>query len=385
MSLPPGMNSLMPQNLKPAEHVSAILHDYWPHYPHTYFGASGTTLIYRALQAHPGSVVVAPAFFCPKISLAVALAGKRIVHVDADRRTLLPDYAGMKRVLEAQDPAETVLFVDHSFGYPFPHLARLRQEFPALLIIEDCARALGVRVDNELPGHHADWLLLSMYKTVPGSAHGSVLLSRTQLPIGVEQPLRPSMRERLANVKALRSTYEWLQRFRAGAVTASESEPLDQPAWTPLTGGPNSLCCKRFAAALTGWDSSIERRHEVASRISKALDAEGYECVLPSRNAQWPAQFVSFAARTKQEREELILSLSRSGVPVGLSWHIVPAHFRGFSGTFPLGASNSICLADQMIHLRLSAFLRPSREAALMRVLQSYTRPSLPAVTAAAS
>src|SRR5207237_950029 len=80
--------------------------------------------------------------------------------------------------------SESVLLVDHAFGYPFAAIAAVRRRHPQLLLIEDCARALGSEIDGRAVGNTADWTLLSLYKAVDGNDHGALLLTPSPYRIG---------------------------------------------------------------------------------------------------------------------------------------------------------------------------------------------------------
>jgi len=75
--------------------------------------------------------------------------GKRVVHLDVDCRTLHIDLGQLDHFLISEDPLDTILLTDHTFGNPFPLLATVRHKYPDLLIIEDSVRALGARIAGE--------------------------------------------------------------------------------------------------------------------------------------------------------------------------------------------------------------------------------------------
>src|SRR5258706_14065024 len=147
------------------------LREHFPQHPHIYPGVSGATLLHEALKTQTRTSVVMPAFICPSLSEMAARAGKQVVHIDADPLTLHPDMARLVKHLARQNASETVLLIDHSFGYSLPGLASLRQMFPRLLIIEDFARALRAKIRGQFPRRHAGWRLLLLDKTILASVN----------------------------------------------------------------------------------------------------------------------------------------------------------------------------------------------------------------------
>jgi len=351
--------------------VEDCLRERFPLHPYIYFAVSGTTMLHDALKSQSRKWVVLPGFLCPNISAAAACAGKQLVHIDADRRTELPDVAQLLSSLEGRDVSDTALLIDHSFGYPFPAVARLRKDFPKLLIIEDLARALGARINGQYPGEHSDWILFSMYKTVPGSSNGAVLLSNTPLPISHGQRVPTTLRERVARMEPLRSIYRALQRG-----TSEEFRPrlgqleLSFPDWTPTYGFPNDLCLSRFAAELMKLDNQAPIRSAIAEELTDSLSQAGINCIKAAEGCQSAGHFVSFEARQQHGRDQVLTRLCNKGLSIGKSWDIVSAHYRSFQETFPAGHSNSEYLAEHMAHVRVSLYPRTKQRRRLVSELR---------------
>jgi dTDP-4-amino-4,6-dideoxygalactose transaminase len=356
--------------VKDLSRLRGYLADQFAGHRYVYVGLSGTTLFHEVLKNQPRRVVVLPAFMCPYISAAARLAGKDLIHIDADRQTQLPNPAQLERYLETHDASDILLMLDHSFGYPFPDVARLRARFPELVIFEDCARALGLRIKGHSPGEHSDYVLLSMYKTIGGSRNGAVLLSRTPLPIPEYGTEPVSFRERVAAIGTLRSIYHVLQRHSGLEIPPPIAES-EFPHWIPAYGSPSSLCISRFMTELGGLETRTSRRMAIAEELSSELCAAGIDCVRASEGYHSAGHFVSIRVQSVHLRDQIATELSKKGFLMSRTWDVVSSRFSGFRETFPFGNINSEYLAAHMLHLRVRLFPSSRHRRRLVRELAS--------------
>jgi dTDP-4-amino-4,6-dideoxygalactose transaminase len=368
------MKAMMDRNGQTREGfaVRSWFRERFPRQPHVYFGLSGTTLLHEALKAQTRTSVVLPAFICSDLSAAAVRAGKRVIHIDADRHTQLPDRAQLETYLASQDTSDAVLLVDHSFGYPFPDLACLRRRFPKLLVIEDCARALGVQIRGQLPGVWSDWILFSMYKTIPGSSNGAVLLTNMPIPMRDQHRVPVTIRERVATIGPLRFMYHELQRRTPSDFRPRISDLGNFPQWTPAYGLPSRLCMARFAAELKDLEIRASMRSSNANELTDSLCRAGIECIKPAERCQSAGHFVSFRTPSRHARNELLARLHRKGLFVARTWDLVPAHYHSFLETFPSGHTNSEHLADHMGHIRVGLYLSSRRRRRLVEEIRDF-------------
>jgi dTDP-4-amino-4,6-dideoxygalactose transaminase len=361
--------------------VEGLLREHFPRQPYIYFGVSGTTLLHEALKSQSRTCVVLPGFICANVSAAAARSGKQTIHIDADQRTQLPDIAQLHRCVESLDASDTAILIDHSFGNPFPALANVRSKFPQLLIIEDCARALGAQVDGKNPGEHSDWTLLSMYKTIPGCIHGAVLLSVSPLSMPQTERTATTFRELVSKVKPLRSIYRGLQRVGSHELKSRVCEVSNFPEWTPSYGSPNNLCLSRFAAELKNLHSQARIRRAIAEELTDGLSQAGIDCIKVAEGCRSAGHFVSFQIPQQHKRDQLLSRLRKQGLPIGLSWDIVSAHYRDFQHTFLAGRFNSEYLAERMVHIRVPLFATKKVRQHLLNQLHGLTSAGVQPVT----
>jgi dTDP-4-amino-4,6-dideoxygalactose transaminase len=341
----------------------------YPQHHHVYFGLSGSTLLFEALQAQSRSTVVLPAFICPYLSTVTVRAGKKLIHIDANRHTQLPDVHTLELYLSTLEESDTILLVDHSYGYPFPAISRLRERFPQLLIVEDCARALGTQIRTEPPGKYADWILLSMYKTVLGSTNGAILLTKAEFPSRRAAKARPTFQERLATSPPLRRICHELQRWMAPPFRV-DAVHSNLPQWEPIYGFPSDLCVTRFANELEHLESRALLRQSIAEELTHNLGKAGIDCVPVAEGCQRAGHFVSFHVQEEPKREQLFRRLWSQGLFVTPSWHIVPAFYRFFADTFVGGHVNSTYLAKHMVHVRMSLFQQKKKRERLVEEIR---------------
>ena len=350
-------------------HICAWLRERFPRQPYIYFGLSGATLLHEALKSTWRGSVVLPAFICPSISAMAAGARKGLIHVEADQSTLLPDPRRLDQCVADQDPSDTVVLIDHSFGYPFTGVADLRRNNRNLLIIEDCARSLGVTIGNRHPGEHSDWVLLSMYKTVLGSRNGAILLSKEPLPLRDGRRVRAGLRERAAGNRALRSAYDlWRRRH---PLTGRDSAGLQSPGWIPQYGLPGDLCMRRFEDEILHFEKRASSDSVIAGELRDSLEQmDGIEPVRSMAGGRPADHFVSFRIVDAERRRHIVRALHRQGLFLSITWDLVPAHYACYAGTFPGGSTVSRDLAGQILHIPVRSFQDKGKRSRLIRLLR---------------
>jgi dTDP-4-amino-4,6-dideoxygalactose transaminase len=266
------------------------------------------------------------------------------------------DSEKLRYCLAEQEAAETVLLVDHTFGYPAAAIKEWRSKYPDLLIIEDCVRALGGEIDGRPVGHHGDWVLFSLYKTTVGNDHGAVLLTRSPYAIRSGPAPGATLRQWASGLKPSRILYEAFKRLRCEFVEGRRD--LEAPEWTEWSGTPNSLCQKRFENQLAHLKESREGRLRASHEIQSALqDEEMVELIQLEPGCRPSAFFLSFTVSAGVHRKTLVKTMHRKGFFLVWAWNIVPAFYACFSQSFPCGFAESVFLADRACHIPLGQYV----------------------------
>lgn len=355
--------------------LSSWLSSEFPEFRHAYVGASGATLLHDAIRSSGRSTLILPAFICCELSLMGLAAGSRVIHVEVERGTLQMDPAALIRQLRAEDPGDVVLLVDHAFGNPVPWLAAIKRQFPSVLLIEDCVRALGARVDGHPVGHQGDLVLLSLYKTTQGNDHGAMLLSKA-LPVATQATgtAALSTTTRLSRIGALRWIHGLFKR-RRHAYPSTDHHTTRRPVWQPDRREPSPLVIDRFLDTIAA-DARLEGRiREARSDLADLLMRHTWiSLVQPADGAEPASYFLSLTVREEIDRNALLTALHRSGHSLLRTWDQVPAFFTIMSSSFPRPPGASVFLADHVVHLPLRQYLPPTKRASLAKALVAFAR-----------
>jgi dTDP-4-amino-4,6-dideoxygalactose transaminase len=349
--------------------IQGWLREHFPKHSYTYFGVSGATLLHEAFKRDRRETVILPGYICASLSESASRAGKRVLHADMDPGTMHPDTAKLDQLLASQNEAGATLLIDHAFGYPFSGLEAIRRKYPKLLIIEDCARALGARIHGHYPGAASDWILISMYKTTRGSRNGAILLTKAPIDLTPEMPVKTTIRERAAGISAARFVYDQLRRRRSDLEVATPD--LSTPDWKFAYGSPGRLCMKRFESQLHILHSrTASLRRAAEDLIGDLSQIEEVQCTQIAHGCQSAGYFVSFDLMSAARRNFVLTALHRQGLFLGNTWPIVPAHYRSYADTFPFGDENTLRLADRMAHIPVEFFQSGKQRRHLLRSLR---------------
>jgi perosamine synthetase len=104
-------------------------------------------LALKALGSRPGASVAVPLYCCPVVLRAIAEAGCRARFIDVDPNT----YCMSATDLAAKSSEVDAVIAVHMFGN-ICDVPALRKAAPGKPFIEDCAQALGSRLDGRLAG-----------------------------------------------------------------------------------------------------------------------------------------------------------------------------------------------------------------------------------------
>jgi perosamine synthetase len=134
--------------------------------------SSGTAALFMALWVlgAKGKRVAIPVYSCAALRNAVVMAGAQPVAIDVEADSPNID-------LNALPPNGVDLIVAaHMFGFP----SRWPREFKSIPVIEDCAQAIGARIDGIPVGANGTAAVFSFYATkmLTSGGQGGMLVSR---------------------------------------------------------------------------------------------------------------------------------------------------------------------------------------------------------------
>jgi hypothetical protein len=130
--------------------------------------------IFKALGLPSGSEVVLPAYEDMSVPGAVREAGLIPVFADIDPLTLNTDPS---RLAEKLTDRTSAVIVAHLFGVPVD-TAKVRSSIGGrnILFIEDCAHAVGSRIEGRHVGHEGDLAFFSFNTTKPFNCFGGGMI-----------------------------------------------------------------------------------------------------------------------------------------------------------------------------------------------------------------
>lgn len=237
-------------------------------------GTDALELAFEALDLEPGSEVIVPAFGWISGALAVYRAGLVPIFVDVDHLGLLDSI----EVRRAFTPKTRAILVIHLFGAhaPIQPLLELCHE-EDLILIEDCAQAIGTKVRGNQVGTESDLSIFSFYptKNLGALGDGGCVFTRN---------------EELA--KKVRALKDYGRNGRTVFDLPGRNSRLDE------------LQAAFLLVKLNHLEKWLERRRSIAERyleaMRKANMAEGHS-------------FYRFAVRSKN-RAKLTQNLSEVGI-----------------------------------------------------------------------
>lgn len=158
--------------------LNRALQQYFPD-GETYLTNSGRSALYlaiRSLKLNSSDEVLMQAYTCNAVPNPVLWAGATPRYVDINKETLNMSVEHLKAQITQHSK---VIIVQHTFGYPaemeaIMDLARKHK----LIVIEDCAHALGARIQNTLVGNFGDMAIFSFGRDkIISSVYGGFLLA----------------------------------------------------------------------------------------------------------------------------------------------------------------------------------------------------------------
>jgi dTDP-4-amino-4,6-dideoxygalactose transaminase len=324
----------------------------------------------------PCSRIIVPAFF-PDDFVGVFLKYKMTpVFVDVDPRTYQLD-------LDAVTPAHLrgvrSMIVLHTFGLPADG-TRYRRFCDAhgLVMIEDCARALGASRGDALVGSFGHYALFSLPKCTP-VRQGGIALS--------EQPISARLEDARIGafgwIHALTLVrYPWLSWLE---------DPLyrllaDTPAYPREVGNYKALPSRELDALarrvlhgfMPHYRDAIEKRRACAHALRAALEPEGF--VFQADTGGHLCTAVSAEPPDDVDADRLKAWLRRQGVKANAMW-------RASLGVSPFAARIwnarredtpvAMHLARRLVQLPASRFQTPRQTAHIAACCRRFTRAAL--------
>jgi perosamine synthetase len=269
--------------------------------------SNGTTALHAALLAlgiGPGDEVIIPTLTYIASSNAVLYCGATPVFVDSTSDSWQIDPEDVRRAIT---PATRAIMPVHLYGHPsdMEALVAIAREHD-LLIVEDCAEALGTRIGSGHVGTFGDIATFSFYgnKTITTGEGGMVVTNNQTLA------------DRTAHIKG-----QGLAKFRE--------------YWHDVVGynyRMTNICAAIGCAQLERIEPTLARKQQIAASYRELLgDVLEFQSEAPgTTHSHW---MVSALVESASQRDPLRRALQTAGVetrPLFYPVHSMPMYARSF-------------------------------------------------------
>ncbi len=290
---------------------------------HVFLTSSGKAALTVVLQAmadiRKRTKVIIPSYTCFSVPAAVVKAGLRPVVCDVERNSIDYDMNRLKKLLGGDI---LCVLASHTFGIPcdVPSLSALAH-LNGSFVVEDCAQAMGARLDSDKTGTMADlgFFSLGRGKNVCAVSGGIVITNDDVLAGSVARKL-----SRLAGGGLREKAIPPL--VAAFLLVFSRPSLYWLPAGMPVLGLGKTVYSTDFPVGrLTGfaaglaadWQARLERynrlRRERAAEYKRHLAQLGFGFITEPADAVSAYPRFPVLARP-DERESLCNRLSRAGL-----------------------------------------------------------------------
>jgi len=292
--------------------------------------ASGTDALHLALRAAgigPGDDVVVPAFTFIATAEAVTYTGARPIFADIDAASFNATAATLEAALT---PATRAVIVVHLYGQcaEMPAIAALCAS-RGIILIEDCAQAIGADYDGRAAGAWGAFGCFSFYPTKNLGAYGDAGLVTVRDPGDAE-------RVRMLRHHGSRQTYQH--------EIVGYNSRLDE------------LQAAILRVKLPQLARFNEARRRAAARYRAGLDGSGV--VLPAEHGHGLHVYHQFTIRSAR-RDALRAALGESGIASAV-YYPLPVHrqpaYAASVGALELPASDAA--AASVLSLPIHPYLR---------------------------
>ena len=305
--------------------------------PHAVGVNSGTDALHLALRAADigaGDEVVMPSFTFVATAEAAAYVGAQPVFADIEESSFCLDPRSLERCLTKKTRAVLVV---HLYGQcaAMDRIAELCRE-KKLLLIEDCAQALGADWDGRRAGAWGDFGCFSFYPTKNLAAAGDAGLVTARSPAHAE-------RLRMLRHHGSRKTY------------------------VHEVVGYNSRLDELQAALLRVKLKSLDRVNEARARVARAYleNLQGSYLTLPREDPRGRHAWHQFTVRSGR-RDALRTALEAAGI-ASMIYYPLPVHRQA-----PFAAKAKLPVTEEAARTVLSLPIHPHlSERSVARVCEA--------------
>lgn len=316
---------------------------------HNLITGRGATAIYLILKTHrlKRKHVYVPANICYAAVYPIIYAGYTPVFIDIDIETGNLEAERIRNIVCGDKEAGAII-VAHMFGNPnrwIEEIADVCHEHN-ILLIEDCASAMGASVSGKNVGTFGDYVIYSTgYSKTIDVGYGGILSSN--IPLDNEKALNSTLPIYTENVDADESFYSKMYRLIRNSSGQSISPWIFRGIQNHLQ---NMFLFRLSDVQISQIESKIKELPDVIRQRRKCLEQYREKLGCPEHAALFhyeegavPWRFNIFV--DKNMRRPLIEVLLAKHMPVS-DWYPCVAPIFGNTGSFP----NTECFSDRVLN-----------------------------------
>lgn len=300
----------------------------------------------KALSLRPGASVAVPLYCCPVVFSAIKAVGCRARFIDIDTDT----YCISPTNLAAKSSEVDAVIAVHMFGNVCD-MPALRQAAPGKPFIEDCAQALGSRLEGRVAGSFAEIAVFSFRsgKYISVGEGGAVYCNQTDLESRVSELIRelpiPSRAEECVHIvktylrSLLRSKPLW--GLIGSWLWSAYSEKVSFTSQAPIVLGQIYATDRDTAIRrLSLLDSFIERQRSNADYYSQSLTVDADMLCWETPGGFFNRLQYPILLPTSRQCEQMAACLSNNQISTARPYkdiaEIAATHY-GYTGDCPRG------------------------------------------------
>ena len=278
--------------------------------------ATAIYLILKSLKKNKGMVIF-PANICYAAIYPAIYAGYNIKLIDIDGKSGNIDCEELKKYIHTAD----VVVVPHMYGNPVTYIEDISTlcKNNNVVLIEDCASAMGAKVKGKLCGTFGDYSIFSTgySKTIDVGGGGFLV---TDYPVDKIKAEYELIEEKSANLEPDEAFFSKLYRL----IRNTPNQSLEKYIWYGLRDNLKPLFIYKDSAIEEKIVKAVDELPEIIQRRKKDLDL--YHNNLSDCESfslyTWEHGFVPWRCNilVKENKKELISYLLSKNVPVS-DWY----------------------------------------------------------------
>jgi dTDP-4-amino-4,6-dideoxygalactose transaminase len=356
-SIQKDFNSIIPQNKK------------------TIFTIKGKIALEQIIKsAHlQGKKIILPAFTWEGFIPIFIKYNITPVFVDITPDTFHVDYC---LIDEKINPEVAAIIIDHIYGLPDPTIEALRDLALKndIVLIEDCARALGARHRGRLVGSFGQYAFYSLHKCMPLSKGGlgvgeitsrDLLPSRietkdfTNLALKLEYPLKKAVE---SGIRRLRNATYLNDNLEEGEIKKPALDPREL----------DDLNKTLFYLYLPFYRRNLESRRSAALVLREELEDLGFE---PQKDPYGEHIYTAVGVKVPNgcNRDKAFSLLRKSGIETQILWHPTIVQLEDAIKTWgidPKDYPHALELARKILVFPYTVYSQPDEIQEIKRMLQ---------------